>query len=229
MAKILLVEDDLDIAGLIEFNLSREGWDVIHAENGIDAVNLALKEQPDVIILDLMLPGKDGFTVFSEIKANSEMEEVPVIMLTAKAQTDDRIKGLSIGADDYLTKPFSPKELVLRVKTLLKFSKISEKNDLLEIGHFSFNKGTMRFAVDQEEVDLTSTEFKLILYLCEREGKILERATLLEKVWGYNSAVNSRTLDTHIKRIRSKIGVYAGHITTLRGVGYKYDSSATID
>lgn len=221
MQNILIIEDEVDIADLIRFNLERNQFQSDMAHDGEEGIQKALELQPDLIILDLMLPKKDGFTVFKELRNDPRTKQIPVLMLTAKAQTEDRINGLELGADDYLTKPFSPKELVLRIKAVLKRNIKSSSASEFSCPPFKFNKSTLQFFANNEYIDLTATEFKLMLYLCERVNAPQERYTLLKEVWGYHDDVNSRTLDTHMKRLRQKLGEYAGLLETVRGVGYK--------
>lgn len=220
MQKILVVEDERDIADLIGFNLQRNGFEVLKAHDGISGTEIALKERPALIILDLMLPGRDGYAVFRELRRDTRTVNTPVIMLTARAQTEDRIQGLEVGADDYLTKPFSPKELMLRVQAILKRSEAPPGAVDFTYGPFRFDKNALKFYLDGEPVDLTSTEFKLLLYLCERSGRPQDRNDLLRTVWGYSDEVHSRTLDTHMKRLRQKLGDHGTWIETVRGVGY---------
>jgi len=220
MQKILIVEDERDIADLIGFNLQRNGYEVLKAHDGISGTEVAMRERPALIILDLMLPGRDGFAVFRELKRDSRTANTPVIMLTARAQTEDRIQGLEVGADDYLTKPFSPKELMLRVQAVLKRADAPPGAVDFTYGPFRFDKNALKFYLDNEPVDLTSTEFKLMLFLCERAGKSQDRNDLLRTVWGYSDEVHSRTLDTHMKRLRQKLGQHGTLIETVRGVGY---------
>ncbi len=224
MQKVLVVEDEVDIADLIRFNLERAGYEVFKAHDGIAGTEIAIRERPDLIVLDLMLPGRDGYSVFREVRRDARTSHVPVIMLTARAQTEDRIQGLEAGADDYLTKPFSPKELVLRVNAILKRADAPPGSVEYEFGPFRFDKNSVRFYLENEPVDLTSTEFKLLLYLCERSGKPQDRNDLLRVVWGYSDEVHSRTLDTHMKRLRQKIGQHGALIETVRGVGYQVAS-----
>lgn len=221
MQRILVVEDERDIADLIGFNLERAGYSVIKAHDGVVGSNLAIQEAPDLIILDLMLPGKDGYAVFKEIRRDPRSRSTPVIMLTARAQTEDRIQGLEAGADDYLTKPFSPKELMLRVHAVLKRSEAAPGAVNITHGPFRFDKNDLRFYLDGHPVDLTSTEFKLLLFLTERAGNAQDRNDLLRTVWGYSDDVHSRTLDTHMKRLRQKLGTHAALVETVRGIGYR--------
>ncbi len=220
MQRILIVEDEHDIADLIGFNLQRAGYEVLKAHDGISGTQIALRERPDLLILDLMLPGRDGYSVFRELRRDPRTASLPVIMLTARAQTEDRIQGLEAGADDYLTKPFSPKELMLRVQSVLKRSDAPPGSVEFSYGPFRFDKNALRFYLEGEPLDLTSTEFKLLLHLCERSGKPQDRNDLLRTVWGYSDEVHSRTLDTHMKRLRQKLGSHGALIETVRGVGY---------
>jgi two-component system phosphate regulon response regulator PhoB len=209
------------VRDLVAFNLQRNGMATIFAKDGIEAVEVATAEIPDLIVLDLMLPGRSGFQVFKELRLDSRTKSIPVLMLTAKAQLDDVIAGLELGADDYLTKPFSPKEMVLRVKALLKRSKTSVAKSNLVCGPYHLDKNNQHVFIDGERVDLTPTEFKLLLLLLERAGQAQTRDDLLREVWGYRDSTNSRTLDTHIKRLREKIGAHASEIETVRGIGYQ--------
>ena len=220
MQRVLIVEDEVDIADLIMFNLQRAGYEVSKAHDGITGTEAAIRERPDLIVLDLMLPGRDGYSVFREVRRDARTSHIPVIMLTARAQTEDKIQGLEAGADDYLTKPFSPKELVLRVNAILRRSDAPPGTVEYEYGPFRFDKNAVKFYLDNEPLDLTSTEFKLLLYLCERSSKPQDRNDLLRVVWGYSDEVHSRTLDTHMKRLRQKLGDHGALIETVRGVGY---------
>ena len=227
MQTILIAEDEADIRQLVSFNLERETYKTITAGDGKEALTLATSKIPDLIILDLMLPIMDGFSVFKELKIDSRTKDIPVIMLTAKAQLDDIIAGLEMGADDYLTKPFSPKELVLRVKALLKRVKISSGETIIESGKIRLDKNTLHCFIFGKKIDLTPTEFKLLLILIEREGGPQNRSDLLREVWGYRDTANSRTLDTHMKRLREKLGELSRCIETVRGVGYQYRNIET--
>lgn len=226
MHRILIVEDEQDIADLIGFNLQRAGFEVSKAHDGIAGTEAALRERPDLIVLDLMLPGRDGYGVFRELKRDSRTVNIPVIMLTARAQTEDRIQGLEAGADDYLTKPFSPKELLLRVQAILKRSEAPPGTVDFTHGPFRFDKNALKFYIANEPAELTSTEFKLLLFLCERAGKPQDRNEMLRTIWGYSDAAHSRTLDTHMKRLRQKLGSCGSWIETVRGVGYQVVKAA---
>ena len=222
MHKVLITEDEADIRQLISFNLERESYNTLLAGDGEEAVLMAYNKTPDLIILDLMLPKMDGFSVFKELRLDSRTKDIPVIMLTAKAQLDDVIAGLEMGADDYLTKPFSPKELVLRVKALLKRVKTSKGSAIVKSGKIRLDKNTLHCFIEDKKIDLTPTEFKLLLLLIERVGNAQNRSDLLREVWGYRETANSRTLDTHMKRLREKLGELSRCIETVRGVGYQY-------
>ncbi len=220
MNKVLVVEDERDIAELIGFNLKRTGYAFDVAHDGITALDKILKDQPDLVILDLMLPGMDGYSILKQMKRDTRANCIPVLMLTAKSQLEDRIRGLESGADDYLTKPFSPKELLLRVQSLLKRNQTTPGVLLFSFGPFRFDKNNLTFYLSKEPLSLTSTEFKLLHYLCQRAGRVQDRNDLLKVVWGYSDDVHSRTLDTHIKRLRQKLGEFGSLIETVRGVGY---------
>ena len=221
MQKILVVEDETDLAELVVYNLERAGYQTLVAHDGLTGQEMALKRAPDLIILDLMLPGKDGYAVFKDLKRDSRTAGTPVIMLTARAQIEDRIKGLEAGADDYVTKPFSAKELLLRVNSVLKRSSPAPGAVEFSLGPFRFDKNNLKFYLEDNPVELTSTEFKLLLHLAERGGKTQSRHLLLRTVWGYSDEVHSRTLDTHMKRLRQKLGPHATAVETVRGVGYR--------
>lgn len=220
MQKILIVEDEPDVADLVAFNLNRAGYETEVASDGLIGLEKALADKPDLVLLDLMLPGKDGFAVCKELRSNSRTMETPVIMLTARTQIEDRIQGLEAGADDYLTKPFSPKELLLRVQTILRRSKCHPGGTEVELGPFRFDMNNLKFFLDNEPVDLTSTEFKLLLRLSQYAGRPQSRQDLLRNVWGFSDEFHSRTLDTHIKRLRQRLGIHAAMVETVRGVGY---------
>lgn len=224
MSVILVVDDEEDIAGLVSFNLERKGHKVIVAYDGESSLEKAFHHRPDLIILDQMMPKMDGITVFKELRRDSRTKDIPVIFLTAKAQTEDRIFGLELGADDYVTKPFSPKELALRVEAVLKRSE--KTPGLVEVvcGPFRLDKNNLKFYIDGEPVEVTATEFKLLLNLVEKKGRVLDRNELLRDIWGYNETVQSRTLDTHMKRIRQKLDKYSDCIETVRSVGYRFSS-----
>jgi two-component system phosphate regulon response regulator PhoB len=219
---ILVVDDEEDILDLLTFNLERAEFEVLRAGDGNTGLQVALAQVPDLIVLDLMLPGRDGYEVFKELKADARTREIPVLMLTAKAEVTDRIIGLKLGADDYVTKPFSPRELVLRVQALIRRVKKVPSGTKLRAGAFFLDKASFKCYLADEELELTTTEFKLLSILLERGGDTAERATLLRDVWGYTDTVHTRTLDTHVKRLREKLGEFAKHVQTVRGTGYRF-------
>ncbi|MDA7917824.1 response regulator transcription factor [bacterium] len=221
MEHILIVEDEIDIAQLVSFNLERAGYSVDIVHDGREGLEKILKDQPNLVILDLMLPGMDGYQILKEMQRDTRSHSIPVLMLTAKSQIDDRIKGLELGADDYLTKPFSPKELILRAQAILKRNRATPGSVIFSFGPFRFDKNNLAFYLNEEPISLTSTEFKLLLFLCQRPGQAQDRNDLLKVVWGYSDDVHSRTLDTHMKRLRQKLGDESSLIETVRGVGYR--------
>ncbi len=221
MPTVLVIEDEIDIAELIEYNLKRHELEVLSAQDGLSGFDLATKMKPDLIVLDVMMPKLDGFGVLKLLKEEDRTKNIPVIMLTALGQTEDRIRGLESGVDDYICKPFSPRELVLRVKSVMKRYMLENSNGDIEAGPFRFDRKTLQFYAGEEMLDLTMTEFKLMLYLCERAGEVQDRFVLLKEVWGYHDDVHSRTLDTHMKRLRQKLGESSKLLETVRGVGYR--------
>lgn len=229
---ILVVDDEEDLLELVAFNLERNGFETLKALNGRVAIELAKSKIPDLIILDLMLPDVDGLEVFRTLRRDAKTATIPVILLTAKAEEVDRIVGLELGADDYVTKPFSPRELVLRVRAVLRRAASSDaiatSGVLVEFGPIRMDPERFEVSVAGEPVTLTSTEFKLLQELISRRGKVLTRKYLLENVWGYVHNVTDRTVDTHIKRLRQKIGDQAAaYVETVRGVGYRFSDSET--
>lgn len=222
---VLVVDDEQDLADLLVFNLERNGFEAFKAHNGTDAIAAARQHVPDLIILDLMLPDVDGLDVFRTLKRDSKTASIPILMLTAKAEEVDRIVGLELGADDYVTKPFSPRELVLRVKAILRRSSPATETEgaIIRFGPIRLNPERFEVSVEDRPVILTSTEFRLLQELVTKRGKVLTRRHLLENVWGYVQNVTDRTVDTHIKRLRQKIGpLAAAYIETVRGVGYRF-------
>ncbi|MEN8714792.1 MAG: response regulator transcription factor, partial [Verrucomicrobiales bacterium] len=209
MPKILIVDDEKDIRDLIAVNLMREEAYQIHeAEDGLQALRQAKNERPDLIILDLMLPQMDGLAVYKNLRDNAITAHIPVIMLTARGRLEQKLEGLELGADDYMPKPFSPKELMLRVRNLLRRSNENQGASIVQSGPFNLDKNTLKLHLEDKEIELTSTEFKLLLSLIESPGITQERGNLLQKVWGYSDMIQTRTLDTHIKRLREKLGTH---------------------
>lgn len=225
---VLVVDDEEDLTDLVAFNLERNGFKTLKALNGRDALRLAGEELPKLIILDLMLPDIDGLEVFRALRKEDRTASIPVIMLTAKADEVDRVVGLELGADDYVTKPFSPREVVLRVKAILRRSAATpgEEDRPVEFGPVRMVPDRFEVFIEGEKTLLTLTEFKLLHELVTRRGRVLTRKHLLENVWGYAQNVTDRTVDTHIKRLRQKVGpAAAAYIETIRGVGYRFADS----
>ena len=220
MSAILVIEDEADIADLIALHLERAGFATLIARDGISGLALAKNEGPALILLDLMLPGMDGVRVFKELRRDPRTLATPVIMLTARAQTEDRVAGLELGADDYVTKPFSPRELVLRIKSVLRRSEADAAREAFASGPFRFDSAALQCYAGGRPLDLTPTEYKLLQHLCERSGQLCDRLQLLRSIWGYSDEASTRTLDTHIKRLRAKLGPHGDCLETARGIGY---------
>jgi DNA-binding response OmpR family regulator len=220
---ILVVEDDTDILRLVTHNLKSAEFDVLTAQDGYAALSLAKKHLPQLVILDLMLPGLDGFEVCKELKRSPATKNIPVLMLTARGEEVDRVVGLELGADDYVVKPFSPRELVLRVRAILRrFEPAEPAITRWQRNGLGVDFDSHRVTVDNQETILTATEFRLLAELIKNLGKVLTRNQLLDKVWGYQFDGYARTVDTHIRRLRQKIAPYAEWIETVRGVGYRF-------
>lgn len=220
---ILVVEDEQDILDLIEYNLEQAGFNVVTAKDGKTALEMVKKERPELVFLDLMLPGIDGKEVCLRIRQDEATRTLPIIMLTAKAEEVDRIVGFELGADDYMTKPFSPRELVLRARAIIRRTQIQpEKPRSLNFPGLSIDPERHRVEVEGLEVILTATEFKLLMHLAGRMGRVQTREMLLDEVWGYPYEGYARTVDTHIRRLRKKLGPLKDRIETIRGVGYRF-------
>lgn len=227
MQRILIIEDEHDLAALIAFNLQGEGYGVTVAHDGSEGLESALEMPPDLIILDLMLPSILGTEVCKRLKSKAATAEVPVIMLTAKGEEIDRVVGFEVGADDYVVKPFSVRELLLRVRAILRRTGgPAPTGTLLTIGDLAIDTDRHQVTVAGEEVVLTTTEFKLLHILAERRGRLQSRDTLLKDVWGYNYVGDTRTVDTHVTRLRTKLGTSGEMIRTVRGFGYKMEEEA---
>jgi two-component system alkaline phosphatase synthesis response regulator PhoP len=224
--KILIVEDEMNIRELIKFNLQREGYATFEAEDGIAAIALIRKEKPDLVLLDLMLPGQDGLEVCRTLKSQKETSGIAIIMLTAKAEEIDKILGLEMGADDYLTKPFSPRELTARVKAVLRRSyKETSQDGELVIGQLRMNFNRYECYLSNEKLELTPKEFELVKLFATNTGRVFTREQLLEKIWGYEYFGDTRTVDVHIRHLRVKLAQapeLAEAIETVRGVGYRF-------
>jgi two-component system phosphate regulon response regulator PhoB len=217
-----VADDEEDVLNLVGMNLKSAGFLVALAEDGPEAINKARSQSPALIILDLMLPGMSGLEVCRVLKGDPATAKIPVIMLTARAEEMDRIVGLELGADDYMTKPFSPRELVLRVRSVLRRGAASgEQEDSIQLGMIQIDRARHQVRVKNKLLDLTATEFKLLNLLVERRGRVQSRDKLLNDVWGYESVIDTRTVDTHVRRLREKLGPAADCIETVRGFGYK--------
>ena len=220
--RVLVVDDEPDIVALVAYHLAKAGFRVSTASNGDDAVDEARKEHPSLIVLDLMLPGISGFEVLEAIRRDPSTSGVAVLMLTARKDEVDRVKGLSLGADDYLTKPFSPAELVLRVKAILRrIGAQSDRDEILRIGDISINRSAHTVALSGQSIDLTPTEYKLLILLAERRGRVQARSHLLQSVWEAAPDIQTRTVDMHVQRLRTKLGPAGDLIETVRGFGYR--------
>jgi len=224
-SRVLVIEDEPDIRKTIDYNLSKESYEVIQAASIEEGEKALASNKIDVIILDLMLPDGSGLTLCRDIKSEPSTKNIPVIILTAKTEEVDRLVGFELGADDYVTKPFSVRELILRVKAILKRGVSTEiKTDNVQdsFGELTLNYDEHQAYINNEEISLTALEFKLLKHLVNRKGRVQTRDQLLEDVWGYSSNVTTRTVDTHIKRLREKLGTVGEHIQTIRGVGYRF-------
>jgi two-component system, OmpR family, phosphate regulon response regulator PhoB len=225
--KILVVEDERDIAALVAYHLTREGYRVRTAEGGTEALDAASAERPDLVILDLNLPGFSGYDVLTELRKRPGLQDVPVVMLTARREEPDRIKGLELGADDYLTKPFSPRELVLRVAAVLRRAQapaIAGSGRVLRGGGVVVDMNSMDVTVGGNLIDLTPTEYRLLVSLLERRGRVQDRKQLLEGAWDVHAQIETRTVDMHVQRLRAKLGSAGDYIETVRGFGYRFRS-----
>ncbi|MHB8522766.1 MAG: response regulator [Limisphaerales bacterium] len=221
--KILVIDDEPDAVELIEFNLKAAGYRTASAADGAEALRQARSLLPDLILLDLMLPEIDGLEVCKLLRRDPATAAIPIIMLTAKAAEIDRVLGLELGADDYVTKPFSPRELLLRVKNLLRRRAAeATPGDRCQAGELSIDLPRHRVTVRGRPVELTATEFKLLTLLVQRRGRVQSREQLLRDVWGYDHLIDTRTVDTHMRRLRDKLGSAAKHLDTVRGVGYRF-------
>ena len=220
-SKILVVDDEPEAVELLEFNLKQAGFDVISAEDGAEALKKARSALPSLIVLDLMLPEVDGLEVCKMLRRDQTTARIPIIMLTAKAAEMDRIVGLELGAEDYITKPFSPRELVLRVKKVLQRGPAGPPEpDALKLGDLLIDRPRHLVTWRGKHIELTATEFKLLVLLAQRRGRVQSRDQLLRDVWDYSGLVDTRTVDTHMRRLREKLGPAAKHLDTVRGVGY---------
>jgi two-component system alkaline phosphatase synthesis response regulator PhoP len=224
--KILIVEDEKDIIKMLDYNLKKEGFKTLSAHDGENALDLVNRECPDLVILDLMLPGIDGLEVCKTLKNNTKTVSIPIIMLTAKSQESDKIIGLELGADDYVTKPFSPRELIARIKAVLR--RIKEKDklpEMLKIGDLSIDFSKISVAIKGKPIELTAKEFELLKTLINAKGRVLSRDYLLDTIWGFDHAmeIQTRTVDVHIRTLRKKLKSEAKRILTVKNYGYRFE------
>jgi len=228
MKKVLIIEDEVDLAELLAFNLEKEGYSAACVHDGKLGLERAVSELPDLILLDLMLPGMLGTEICKALRKDKRTAQTPIIMITAKSDEIDRVVGFEVGADDYIVKPFSMREVLLRVKAVMRrlehdITVLPTTPDLFAIGEIVIDKQRHTVVSAGSEIDLTSTEFKLLLFLAEKRGYVQSREQLLENVWSYNNAGDTRTVDTHVTRLRSKLGPPGDIIKTVRGFGYKVE------
>jgi len=224
MKTILIIEDENDLAELVAFNLEKEGYRSLIAQDGPSGLEAARNNSPDLILLDIMLPGMSGMDICKVLKGKEKTARIPVIMMTAKGEEIDRVVGFEVGADDYVIKPFSPRELLLRIKAVLRrYGSVETINKIINVGPISIDTDRHIVAVDGNGIILTTTEFKLLYNLAERLGRVQSRDRLLKDVWGINHMGDTRTVDTHITRLRTKLGESGDMIKTIRGFGYKME------
>lgn len=225
-ATVLVVDDEKDLVELVKYHLEKEGLTCLEARDGETALQVAKERTPDLVVLDLMLPGLDGLEICRKLRKDPKTSSMAIIMLTAKAEEVDRIVGLEMGADDYMVKPFSPRELVARVKAVLRRGLGQEIPSVKRIGTLEVDEGKHRVSVEGHAVELTVKEFDLLCALMRANGRVLNRDRILETVWGYSNAVDieSRTVDVHIRRLREKLGNEQKRIVTVKGVGYRFDA-----
>jgi phosphate regulon transcriptional regulator PhoB len=221
--KILVVEDDSNISKLIAYNLEKTGYECASALTGEEALEALKKHDVQCVVLDIMLPGMDGLEFCRTLKQDPKFKNIPIIMLTAKGEEVDRIVGLELGADDYMVKPFSPRELVLRIKAILRRGSVEEdRKEVVKIGALVIDISKHKVTLNQKEIELTPMEFKLLLALMERRGRVQTRERLLSDVWDIHAEIDTRTIDTHVKRLREKLGKLGNLIETVRGLGYRF-------
>lgn len=219
---VLVIEDEPDVLDLLRLNLRKAGYTVMEAVDGIDGLKKAREKHPAIIVLDLMLPEMRGEDVCRQLKAREATARIPIIMLTAKGRPEDRVAGLELGADDYLTKPFSPRELILRLQLLLQRARSTGPGEILRVGPFELDRGSFEVRLKGRVLDLTGLEFRLLVALMEKRGQVLSRESLLRDVWGYRNLSHTRTVDTHIRRLRGKLKPHESRIQTIHGEGYLF-------
>ena len=218
--RILIVEDDPNISKLVDYNLTKAGFKTVSVGSGEDAVVMLRKDKFHLVVLDIMLPGLDGLEICKKIRSDKKLSSTKIIMLTAKGEEVDKLLGFELGADDYVVKPFSPRELVLRVKAVLRRSEVP--HDLLVFKDLKIDVTNHLATINDKKINLTAMEFKLLDVLVRNRGNVQTRDFLLEEVWGLSSEVTTRTIDTHVKRLRSKLGKYGDSIETVRSIGYRF-------
>jgi two-component system phosphate regulon response regulator PhoB len=223
MARLLVVEDEQDLRKILEYNLSQAGHVVLTAEGGLEGLDLARGQNPDLMLLDLMLPDIAGTEVCRALRSDPRTRAMAILMLTAKGEEIDRVVGLELGADDYVAKPFSMRELLLRIEAVLRRTKATVTEDsVIQFGHLRVDREAYRVWVDEQELELTALEFKLLVALHDRRNRVQTRSALLDHVWGIEADITTRTVDAHVKRLREKLGPAGSYIETVRGVGYRF-------
>jgi two-component system alkaline phosphatase synthesis response regulator PhoP len=225
MKKVLLVDDEVDILEFLKYNLEQEGFEVLVSSNGKDALT-KISQDPDLIVLDIMMPEMDGFELYNKIKSEKEFQDIPIIFLTAKSGETDEIKGLDLGASDYIQKPISPKKLVARIKSNLRKSnspgKKNKQAEQLKIGPLEIDVDKFLVKIENKDKFFPRKEFQLLYFLASNPGKVMKRETLLQEIWGSDVYVIDRTIDVHIRKVREKLGKYSEIIETIKGVGYRF-------
>ena len=229
MAKVLIIEDERDLQQVLRYNLQQAGHEALSAERGLDGLRLARDEQPDLVLLDLMLPDMSGTDVCRTLKESAATRRIPVVMLTARGEEIDRVVGFELGAEDYIVKPFSVRELMLRIQAVLRRSNPAgaEAGAVVEFGCLKIDREAHRVWVEAREIELTALEFRLLVTLFDRKNRVQTRAALLDDVWGIQADITTRTVDTHVKRLREKLEGARDYVETVRGVGYRFKDSPT--
>jgi len=230
--KMLIIEDEKDIVKMLDYNLKKEGFKTLSAYNGEDGLDMASKENPDLILLDLMLPEIDGFDVCKALKSDPKTSHIPIIILTAKDQETDKSVGLELGADDYVTKPFSPRELIARIKAVLRRAKEKDKlPEVLKIGDLTIDFSKIMVLIKDKPIELTSKEFELLKILIKAKGRVLSRDYLLDTIWGFDQAleIQTRTVDVHITTLRKKLKNESKRIVTVKNYGYRFELDSDED